>query len=81
MATLLTDITLPISEFKKNPAAAVKRAGGRATAVMTHSEPTFYAVPAALYERLLDAVEDAELLKVARRRVGSKTVPVDLADL
>jgi hypothetical protein len=38
-------------------------------------------VPAALYERLLDAVEDAELLKVARRRVGSKTVPVDLADL
>jgi antitoxin StbD len=81
MATLLADLTLPISEFKKNPAAAIKRAGGRATAILTHSEPTFYAVPAALYERLLDAVEDAQLARIARERAGSTTVAVDLADL
>jgi antitoxin StbD len=78
MHTVRTELSQPISEFKKNPAAALREANGRAMAIMTHGKATFYAVPAALFERLLDAADDAQLARVARTRLDSKTVAVDI---
>lgn len=50
----------PISKFKNNPAAYVAEANGDAVAVMSHNEVGFYAVPAALFEELLEFAEYAQ---------------------
>ena len=49
--------TTPISKFKSNPNAAIAEAGGDAIAVSSHNEIQFYAVPAELYEDMVEFVE------------------------
>lgn len=81
MQTVQADLSLPIKEFKKNPAAAMRQANGHPMAVLTHSKPTFYAVPPELFEKLLEASDNAQLTYVARTRLKAKTVAVDLDSL
>ncbi|MCZ8253606.1 MAG: type II toxin-antitoxin system Phd/YefM family antitoxin [Hylemonella sp.] len=53
MQTLLTELAISMSEFKKNPAAVLRRAQGRPVAVLNHNKVDFYLLPPALLERLL----------------------------
>ena len=54
---VLCGYTTPISKFKANPNAALAEADGDAVAVSSHNEIQFYAVPARLYEELMNYVE------------------------
>lgn len=49
--------TTPISKFKSNPGAILAEAEGEAVAVSSHNEIQFYAVPAHLYEEMVNYVE------------------------
>ena len=49
--------TTSISKFKSNPGAILAEAGGEAVAVSSHNEIQFYAVPARLYEEMVNYVE------------------------
>jgi hypothetical protein len=53
MQTLLTELAISMSEFKKNPAAVLRRAQGRPVAVLNHNKVDFYLLSPALLERLL----------------------------
>jgi len=57
---ILTDIAMPVSDFKKKPVQAVEEAHGEVVAVLSRNKPVFYAVPADLYERILDKIDDSE---------------------
>jgi hypothetical protein len=50
MDTILAAKTTSISEFKSNPAAALKNAGDEPFAVLTNNKPSFYVVQPELYK-------------------------------
>lgn len=83
METVLASRSISISDFKKNPAKAVREAGAHPVAVLSHNRPAFYLVEPKLFEALIDRLEDIELAELAAKRVasGEKSVPVSLDDL
>ncbi|UIJ77225.1 type II toxin-antitoxin system Phd/YefM family antitoxin [Acinetobacter sp. SH20PTE14] len=70
-----------ISDLKKNPMEVVNNGFGEAVAILNRNNPAFYCVPADMYERLMDLIEDKELLKLAEEAQIEETVKVSLNDL
>ncbi|WP_254202749.1 type II toxin-antitoxin system Phd/YefM family antitoxin [Acinetobacter sp. BY484] len=54
---------------------------GEAVAILNRNNPAFYCVPADMYERLMDLIEDKELLKLAEDVQAESTVKLSLDDL
>ena len=75
---VLTDHVASISELKANPMATVKSAGGNTIAILNRNQPAFYAVPAELYERLMETMDDMELAKIVRNRKDQPSIKVSL---
>jgi antitoxin StbD len=78
---LLAETAASISELKANPMKVVASAHGMPVAVLNRNAPAFYCVPAAAYEAMMDLVDDAELLKLVKKRQLEKSVSVSLDDL
>ncbi|OBU35994.1 type II toxin-antitoxin system Phd/YefM family antitoxin [Photobacterium phosphoreum] len=78
---ILADVAASITEFKANPMKVASSAYGEAVAVLNRNEPAFYCVPAEAYERLMDRVEDLELLSLAAERENEETISVNIHDL
>lgn len=74
-------LSASITEFKRNPMAALALADGESLVVLNHNQPAFYCVPPELYESILDALEDQELNALADRRAGLTPVKVTLDEL
>ena len=70
-----------VSELKKNPMEVVNNGFGEAVAILNRNNPAFYCVPADMYERLMDLIEDKELLKLAEQVDTNETVKVSINDL
>ena len=54
---------------------------GEAVAILNRNNPAFYCVPADMYERLMDLIEDKELIKLAEQVDTEETVKVSLNEL
>lgn len=78
---ILATTTASISELKKNPMATVAAGEGFPVAVLNRNEPAFYCIPAAVYEELLEKLEDAELYRIADERRDQPEISVSLDDL
>lgn len=80
METLMTDQTVSMSEFKRNPAAVLKSANNRPVAVLNHNKPAFYMVQPALFEALLEELGDRDLetLVLARQSQMEQAIEVDV---
>lgn len=63
---VLSDVTASVSELKKNPMATVASADGFPVAILNRNQPAFYCVPAALYEKLLDTIDDQHLIELIK---------------
>lgn len=70
-----------VSDLKKNPMEVVNNGFGEAVAILNRNNPAFYCVPADMYERLMDLIEDKELLKLAEEAQTEETVKLSLNDL
>lgn len=70
-----------VSDLKKNPSAVMEAAGGKAVAVLNHNRPVAYVVPVDEYERMLDALDDAELASIAKQRMDGPSVKVTADEL
>ncbi|WP_299942099.1 hypothetical protein [uncultured Microbulbifer sp.] len=57
---VMCDYTTPISQFKSNPNAAMQEAKGEPVAVAAHNRVQFYAVPADLFEQMVEFCEYAQ---------------------
>ena len=71
MQALYTDLTVSMSDFKKNPAKVLRDAGARPVAVLSHNKAAFYMVVPALFEAMLEDLADARLLPLLKRRIAS----------
>ena len=78
---VLADVAASISELKANPMKVASSAYGEAVAILNRNEPAFYCVPAEVYEKLMDRVEDLELLQIVQERQNEESVSVSLDDL
>ncbi len=75
---ILSDTSASVSELKKNPMATVSAGEGYPVAILNRNQPAFYCVPAELYERMLDALDDQELAKLVTERSCQPLHEVDL---
>ena len=78
---IFSEVTASISELKKNPMATVDSGEGFPIAVLNRNKPAFYCVPAAVYEAMLDRLDDQELVAVVKERSAEPSIRVDLHEL
>ena len=75
---ILSDTSASVSELKKNPMATVNAGAGYPVAILNRNQPAFYCVPAELYERMLDSLDDQELCRLVKERENQLLIEVDL---
>lgn len=78
---VLSRYVASISDLKKNPMETVGNGQGEVVAILNRNTPAFYCVPAELYEKMMDLIDDQELLKIAAERENEPTVKVTIDDL
>jgi antitoxin StbD len=83
MDQIFADLSVSMTEFKKNPAKVMRTADNRPVAVLSHNKPAFYMLAPELFQALLDELEDKELAQIARQRLATKDdiVYVDIEDI
>ncbi len=85
MQTLYTDLTVSMSDFKKNPARILRDAGAQPVAVLSHNKAAFYMVEPKLFEAMIEDLADARLLPLLKQRIASaargETIAVDIDTL
>jgi len=78
METILADLSVSMSEFKKNPAAVLRQARQRPVAVLSHNSPAFYMLEPQLYKALLDALADRQLEQTVLSRLAERAQAIEV---
>lgn len=80
METILADITVSMSEFKKNPASVLREARNRPVAVLNHNKAAFYMVEPHLFQAMMEELADQELHRKVLSRMAemANAVEVDI---
>lgn len=81
MDTILTGMTVSVTELKRNFAAILKQADESPVAILNHNRPEAYLLPAAHYERLMAYLEDLEDAQLIHQRANGPFVEVSLDEL
>ena len=83
MQTILADLAVSMSEFKKNPAAVLLEANNRPVAVLNHNKAAFYMIEPELFEAMMEEIADQDLYQKVLARMADKVnaIEVDLDDL
>lgn len=63
---ILSDMSTSGSELTKKPMATVNAGAGYPVDILDRNQPVFYSIPAELYERMLDALDDQKLIKLVK---------------
>jgi antitoxin StbD len=74
-------VSAGISELKKNPMSVVEQGDGSPVAILNRNKPVFYAVPANVYESMMDAIEDIELAALVESRKNQDEVSTSVQQL
>ena len=81
MDTILTNMTVSVTELKRNFAAIIKQADESPVAILNHNRPEAYLLPAAYNERLMSYLEDLEDARLVHERAKGPFVEVGLDEL
>ena len=72
MQTIFTDLTISMSDFKKNPAKVLREAGQKPVAVLNHNKPAFYMVEPQMFEALIEQLADSQLMPLIKARMAQR---------
>jgi antitoxin StbD len=78
MESIYSDITVSMSEFKKNPAAVLRDAKSRPVAVLNHNKAAFYMVEPALFEAMLEELSDQALYRTVLSRMSERANAIEV---
>lgn len=79
---ILTDVSAGLTQLKANPMGVLEEGHGAPVAILNRNKPVFYAVPTALYEQMVEELENIELMKMAQEAYDKgEFVEVDLDNL
>jgi antitoxin StbD len=76
--SIYSDVTVSMSEFKKNPAAVLRDAKRRPVAVLNHNKAAFYMVDPALFEAILEELSDQALYRTVLSRMGERASAIEV---
>jgi len=76
MQPILANYTASITELKKSPTQLLKDAGDEAVAILNHNVASAYLVPSALYEKMMDVMDDYYLSKIVDERLNDSEKPI-----
>lgn len=76
--TILSDLSVSMTEFKKNLHDVLSESGGQTVAVLSHNKPAFYMVPPERYEAMLEELDDLKLVHLVRERLKQKSFAVEV---
>jgi antitoxin StbD len=78
---ILADVSVSITELKRNPAAVIAEARLHEVAVLSRNRPVAYLISPEVWEQLCDLVEDRVLAREARAELAEgsgEEIEVDL---
>jgi antitoxin StbD len=78
MDTIYADLSVSMSEFKKNPAQILRSAGEKPVAVLNHNRPAFYMLTPRLFEALIEEMTDRDLQELVRIRLAQKDAAIEV---
>lgn len=80
MATepILSNLSVSVTEFKKNPNDVLRKSDGQTVAVLSHNNPVFYMVPPERYEAMLEELDDRRLVRVVKERLKQKARAIEV---
>ena len=78
MDTIYADLSISMSEFKKNPAQVLRSAGEKPVAVLNHNRPAFYMVTPKIFEVFVESLIDQDLTEIVRHRLLQKDQAVEV---
>ena len=78
METLFAEITVSMSEFKKNPAFVLRQAHSQPVAVLNHNKAAFYMLEPALFRAMLDELADHELHRTVLERLSERAQAIEV---
>ncbi|NDA99928.1 MAG: antitoxin [Betaproteobacteria bacterium] len=78
MEALYADVTISMSEFKKNPAAVLREAKNRPVAVLNHNKAAFYMLEPALFAAMLEELSDQQLSRTVLERMSERAQAIEV---
>lgn len=78
MDTIYADLSVSMSDFKRNPAQVLRAAGEKPVAVLNHNRPAFYMITPKLFEALIDEMAERDLLALVRQRLTLKDSAIEV---
>lgn len=78
METIFADMTVSMSEFKKNPASVLRQAHSRPVAVLNHNKAAFYMVGPQLFQAMMDELADQELHRTVLSRMTERAQAIEV---
>ena len=81
MHNVFADTCVSVTELKRNYTKILQQAAEQPVAVLNHNRPEAYLLSAALYERMLDQLDDAQDARLVRERASGPFIEVQLSDL
>lgn len=76
MQPILANYTASITELKKSPTQLLKDAGDEAVAILNHNVASAYLVPSALYEKMMNIIDDYYLAQIVKERLNDGEEPI-----
>lgn len=81
MDTVLANVTVSVTELKRNFTTILREVENTPVAVLNHNRPEAYLLSADYYAQLMAHLEDLEDAKLIRERIDGPFVEVELNDI
>ncbi len=78
MEAIFADVTISMSEFKRNPAAVLRQANCRPVAVLNHNKAAFYMLEPSVFEAMLEALADQKLSRIVQERLSERANAIEV---
>ena len=79
MHSVLSQNCVSVTELKRNYTQVLLQANNQPVTVLNHNRPEAYLLPAAMYEKLLDQLGDAQAAQLVRERLDGPALDKRLA--
>ena len=79
MHSVLSQNCVSVTELKRNYTQVLLQANNQPVAVLNHNRPEAYLLPAAMYEKLLDQLGDAQAAQLVHERLDGPALDKRLA--
>ncbi len=84
MEQIYANYTASITELKKSPTKLLEMSGNEPIAILNHNKPSAYMIPAEMFEKMMDILDEYFLAKDVEERLNYKEdelIKVDIDEL